>query len=79
MRFRRPCITAISPISGTTAGGTAVTITGTSLASATAVDFGTVAGTVTADTATSITVTSPAEAAAGVQRDREDRRWDEQR
>ena len=69
----------LSPTSGTTAGGTAVTITGTNLAAATAVDFGTTAGTVTADTATSITVTSPAEAAGAVQVTVDDRRWDEQR
>ena len=55
-----PTVTAVSPTSGPGAGGTSVTVTGTNLASATAVDFGTTAGTVTADTATSITVTSPA-------------------
>jgi hypothetical protein len=54
-----PTITSVSPTSGTAAGGTPVTITGTNLANATAVDFGTTAGMVTADTATSITVTTP--------------------
>jgi hypothetical protein len=54
-----PAISGISPTSGTAAGGTPVTITGTNLANATAVDFGTAAGTVTADSATSITVTTP--------------------
>ena len=60
-----PVLTLISPSQGVTAGGTAVTLTGTNLAGATAVDFGTVAGTITADTATSITVTSPAVTATG--------------
>ncbi len=54
-----PAITALSPTSGPVAGGTSVTISGTGLSGATAVDFGTTAGTITADTATSITVTSP--------------------
>jgi len=54
-----PTITSIIPSTGSTAGGTAVTITGTYLTDATAVDFGTTAATITADTATSITVTTP--------------------
>ena len=54
-----PTVTAVSPTSGPGGGGTSVTVTGTDLANATAVEFGTTAGTVTADTATSITVTSP--------------------
>ncbi len=54
-----PTVTAVSPTSGPAGGGTSVTVTGTNLANATAVDFGTTAGTVTADTADSITVTSP--------------------
>lgn len=49
----------ISPDQGSTGGGTVVTITGTNLAGATAVTFGTKPGTITANTATSITVTSP--------------------
>lgn len=61
-----PTLTKISPSTGTTDGGTSVTLTGTNLASASAVDFGSVAGTVTSDTATSITVTSPAGAAGQV-------------
>ncbi len=61
-----PVVTSINPPSGPTAGGTTVTVTGTALASATAVKFGTTAGTVTADSATSITVTSPAESAGTV-------------
>ena len=54
-----PAVTGVSPASGTTTGGTAVTITGSGLADATAVRFGGVAGTITADSATQITVTSP--------------------
>ena len=54
-----PAVTGISPASGSTAGGTAVTITGTGLAGATGVSFGRAAATITADTATQITVTSP--------------------
>ncbi|WP_428152141.1 putative Ig domain-containing protein [Brevundimonas sp.] len=54
-----PTITAVSPASGSAAGGTAVTITGTNLTGAAAVTFGGVAGTVTANTATSISVTTP--------------------
>ncbi|MCL4553284.1 MAG: IPT/TIG domain-containing protein, partial [Candidatus Marsarchaeota archaeon] len=61
-----PTIASVSPTSGTTAGGTSVTITGTNLNGATAVDFGTTAGTITADSSTSITATSPAESAGTV-------------
>ncbi|MFD8543258.1 IPT/TIG domain-containing protein [Streptomyces sp. NPDC059649] len=49
----------ITPNQGSTGGGTVVTITGTNLAGATAVHFGTKLGTITANTATSVTVTSP--------------------
>jgi hypothetical protein len=55
-----PTVTAISPVTGPTAGGTHVTITGTNLAGATAVDFGSTPGTITADSPTSVTATSPA-------------------
>ena len=55
-----PTVTAVSPTSGPGAGGTSVTVTGSNLANATAVKFGTTAGTVTADGAGSIMVTSPA-------------------
>ena len=49
-----------SPTSGSTGGGTTVTITGTGFTGATAVDFGGLAGTgVTVNSATQITVTSP--------------------
>jgi hypothetical protein len=63
-----PAITAVlSPIGGTTAGGTSVTITGTNFTNATLVKFGTVSGTnlVVVDSAT-ITVTSPPHAAGQV-------------
>jgi hypothetical protein len=62
-----PAVTAISPNSGTTAGGTSVTITGTSLTGATSVTIGGVAATgVTVVSATSITATTPAHAAGTV-------------
>ena len=55
-----PAITKISPASGPTGGGTQVTITGTNLANATAVMFGTVAVTTfTVDNGTQIVVTTP--------------------
>ncbi|MEV0537949.1 IPT/TIG domain-containing protein [Kitasatospora sp. NPDC050463] len=49
----------ISPNQGSTGGGTTVTITGTSLAGATAVRFGSKLATITANTATSVTCISP--------------------
>lgn len=49
----------ISPNQGTTGGGTTVTITGTNLAGATAVKFGSKPAAITANTPTSVTVTSP--------------------
>ncbi|MBB4892366.1 hypothetical protein FHS39_001377 [Streptomyces olivoverticillatus] len=49
----------ITPNQGSTGGGTTVSITGTNLAGATAVHFGTKLATITANTATSATVTSP--------------------
>jgi hypothetical protein len=61
-----PTVTAISPISGPTSGGTSVVITGTNLSAATTVNFGTSAGTITPNSATSITATAPAEAAGVV-------------
>ena len=54
-----PAVTSVSPASGSTVGGSTVTITGTGLAHATVVRFGGVAGTITADADTRITVTSP--------------------
>jgi hypothetical protein len=50
----------ISPNQGSSAGGTAVVITGTGLANASAVRFGTNLGTITANTPTQVDVTSPA-------------------
>ena len=61
-----PNISSVLPISGPTAGGTSVTITGLNLTSPTAVTFDGTAGTVTASSATSITVTSPARSAGAV-------------
>jgi len=49
----------ISPNQGSTGGGTTVAITGTNLANASAVKFGTKNATITANTPTSVTVTSP--------------------
>ncbi len=55
-----PVVAGISPDSGTTAGGTSVTITGDNLSGATEVSFGGTAGTITADSSTQVTATSPA-------------------
>jgi hypothetical protein len=49
----------ISPNQGSTGGGDTVTVTGTNLAGATAVHFGSKLATITANTPTSVTVTSP--------------------
>jgi hypothetical protein len=54
-----PTITGFTPNSGSTAGGTSVTITGTNLSGATSVTFGTTSAAITADSAGSITATSP--------------------
>lgn len=57
-------VTSVSPSSGSTAGGTSVTVTGTNLTAVTAVDFGFDQATnLVINSATSITVTSPAEPA----------------
>jgi hypothetical protein len=55
----RPAVTGVSPDSGSTAGGTSVSITGTGLAGATGVRFGAAAAVITADSNTQVTVTSP--------------------
>jgi len=56
-----PTVTGIGPTSGTTLGGTAVTITGTNFTGATAVTIGGTAATgITVVSATSITCTTPA-------------------
>jgi large repetitive protein len=61
-----PSVSAISPSSGSTAGGTSVTITGTSLAGATVVKFGTAAASFSVGSATQITATAPAGTAGTV-------------
>ena len=62
-----PTVTSISPTSGSTAGGTAVSITGTGfLAGATVKLGGTAATGVTVVNSTTITATSPAHAAGAV-------------
>src|SRR4029077_7860058 len=60
-------ITKISPNSGSTNGGTAVTITGTNFVSGATVTFGGIAATnVTVGSSTAITATTPAPAAGVV-------------
>ena len=61
-----PTVSSVSPSSGTTLGGTSVTITGTDLASTTAVQFGTTSASFVATGSTTITATSPAQAAGTV-------------
>jgi hypothetical protein len=61
-----PAITGISPATGLAGGGTGVTITGTNLLGATAVNFGAISGTIYSDTATQIEVISPAGAVGKV-------------
>ncbi len=61
-----PVATSLSPTSGPTAGGTAVTITGTDLGGATAVTFDGLSAAVTANTPTSVTVSTPPHAAGPV-------------
>ncbi len=61
-----PAVSAVAPAIGPTAGGTTVTITGTALANATAVDFGTMSAAIVSDTDTTIVVTSPPATAAGI-------------
>ena len=62
-----PTISSISPNSGSTNGGTAVTITGTNFSSGATVTFGgTAASNVTVVSSTSITATTPAHAAGAV-------------
>ena len=59
--FAPPTISSVSPVTGSTAGGTAITITGTSLTGATSVTVGGVAATsVVVVSATSITAVTPA-------------------
>src|SRR5580765_7737648 len=61
-----PSVSSISPSSGTTAGGTAVTITGSAFVSGATVTIGGTAATgVNVGSATSIAATTPAHAAGG--------------
>ena len=62
-----PAITRIRPTSGPTTGGITVVITGTNLASPSAVTFDGISATINSSSATSISVTAPAHA-AGVAR-----------
>lgn len=62
-----PTLTNVNPSSGSTAGGTAVTLTGTNFAAGCTADFGGAAGTgVAVPNATTITTTTPAHAAGPV-------------
>jgi hypothetical protein len=62
-----PTVTSVSPNSGSTAGGTAVTITGTNFATGATVTFGTAAATnVAVVNSTTITATTPAGSAGAV-------------
>lgn len=62
-----PTVTSISPSNGSTAGGTAVTITGTNFAAGATVTFGTAAATnVVIVSSTTITATTPVGSAGAV-------------
>ena len=62
-----PTVTSVSPVSGSTAGGTAVTITGTNFAAGATVTFGGTAATnVVVVSGTQITATTPAGRAGAV-------------
>ena len=62
-----PTVTSLAPTSGSTTGGTVVTITGTGLTGATAVTFGGTAATgVTVNSDTQVTATTAAHAAGAV-------------
>jgi hypothetical protein len=61
-----PAVTSIAPAQGPAAGGNTITLTGTGLANATAVWFGTIRATIQSDSATQLVVTSPAGAAGTV-------------
>src|SRR6202034_4844027 len=61
-----PAVTGISPNSGSTAGGTKVTLTGTNLSGATGVSFGGASASIVSDSSTQISVTSPAASAGTV-------------
>lgn len=55
-----PTVSSVTPTTGSTSGGTSLTLTGTNLASATAVTVGGAAATITSTSATSVVATSPA-------------------
>ena len=59
-------ISSVSPVKGTVAGKTPVTITGTNMANATAVTFGGVAGTIVSVSDTQIVATTPQDSAGTV-------------
>jgi hypothetical protein len=59
-------VTSASPSSGPTTGTTSVTIAGTDLSGATAVNFGSTPGTISSDTDSQIVATSPSAAAGTV-------------
>lgn len=62
-----PTLTSVSPSSGSTAGGTSVTLTGTNFTSPSTVSFGGTAGSgVIVNSTTSVTVTTPPRAAGAV-------------
>ncbi len=68
-KYGNPTVTSVSPSSGSTAGGTPVTITGSgfALGSGTTIEFGKVlAGGVSCSSTTKCTATAPAAANAGV-------------
>jgi alpha-tubulin suppressor-like RCC1 family protein len=64
--FNAPTITALKPKAGPVAGGTSVVITGTELAAATSVRFGSQSVTFKVTSNTSLTATAPAVAGAAV-------------
>lgn len=65
--LQAPTVTSITPTSGSTAGGTSVTITGTNFTSSSTVSFGGAsAASVTVNGATSITAVTPAASAGAV-------------
>jgi IPT/TIG domain len=63
----RPSVTSLSPTSGSTAGGTSVTIKGDNLNGATGVSFGGVTAQFTVNSNTSVTATTPPGSAGAVQ------------
>jgi IPT/TIG domain len=61
-----PVISGLSPVQGPAAGGNTVAITGTNLAGAASVMFGSLPATITGSTSTQVTVTAPAVPAGAV-------------